>query len=124
MNESKVTLADLDFNAACEQAHEFEVVSPKTGKPMGVFISVLGDGAQKVQDFTAKEQNKRRSSAGRTVEEDTDSLIESAVTRTVGWRDIVEPFSLENARKLYRSNPMVRNQVLVASGTAGNFSKA
>lgn len=126
MTDAKATLSlvDLDFNAACEQAHEFEVNSPKTGKPMGVFISVLGDGAAVVREFSIREANKRRKALdASTFEEDQSIMVEACVMRTAGWRGITESFSLENARKLYVVNPFIRRQVWEESNRVGNFTK-
>jgi hypothetical protein len=129
-----VSLEDLDLTAGSEQAFELELVSPKTEKPMGVFIMVLGDNAPSVQKFLRKHINKaRQEDVNRTkrgrddevrlIEDDVDFAIQSCVVRTVGWRNIKEEFNEENARKLFTKNPLIRRQVLDASNNAANFTK-
>jgi hypothetical protein len=60
-NEQKtISIDDLDLSAASEEGHEFEVTSPRTGKGLGVFITVLGDQSEKVTAFIRKRQNAPR----------------------------------------------------------------
>lgn len=129
-----VSLEDLDLTVGSEQAFELELVSPKTGKPMGVFISVLGDNAPSVQKFLRKHINKARQEDAnrvkrgrdeevRLIEEDVEFAIESCVVRAVGWRNIRDEFTPDNVRKLFTKNPLIRRQVLEASNNAANFTK-
>jgi hypothetical protein len=135
-NEQKtISIDDLDLAAASEEGHEFEVTSPKTGKGLGVFITVLGDQSEKVTAFIRKRQNaKRREFAiaarkGRpsddfdTVEDDESFVVEACIVRVVGWRGLNDPFTEENARRLLTKNAAIRKQVLEESGNLANFTK-
>jgi hypothetical protein len=128
---NEVSLNDLDAVASCDTPFEFQVVSPKTGKPMDVFISVIGDQSDRVKQHARQATNKARlAEATRkiedrviTIEEDEQFSVETCVLRTVGWRGIKEPFTAENARTLYTKNVMIRAQVLRHSSNIANFIK-
>lgn len=134
-DQKTISIADLDLSASSDQGHEFEVSSPKTGKGLGVFITVLGDQSEKVVSFVRKRQNaKRREFAlaarrGRpsddvdSVEDDEAFVVEACIARTIGWRGLAEPFSEDNARRLFARNREIRRQVLEESGNLANFTQ-
>ena len=57
------------------------------------------------------------------VEDDLLFGFELAAKRIVGWKGIEEPFTPENALTLVRTNPVIREQIMTASGTVSNFFK-
>lgn len=133
-----VDIGELDLVSASDVAFEFEVVSPKDERGLGVFISVVGENADRVQRVLRGEFNRRRKlevqmqkrnkQEATPIEEDEQLAIESCVARTVGWRGLTKggaefPFTAENARKLYTSNSAIRAQVAAASNNVANFSK-
>ncbi|KVT92709.1 hypothetical protein WK60_14055 [Burkholderia ubonensis] len=130
-----ISIADLDLSSASDTGHEFEVISPKTRKGLGVFITVLGDHSEKVTTFIRKHQNaKRREFAlsarkGRpsddvdTVEDDEAFVVEACIVRVTGWRGLAEEFSEANARLLFTTNREIRRQVLEESANLANFTK-
>lgn len=127
------SLSDLDLTSASENAFEFEYLRTD-GSDTGVFITVLGSQAPKVQDWVRKSLNRRRSQEAmaakrgkeieRTVEDDEQFGIDAAAIRIVGWRGIAEPYSHESALILMSNNLEIREQVFEASNNLGNFSKA
>lgn len=127
-----VSLAALDLNSACEATYEFEYMN-SSGNGTGVFISVIGSQAPKVQGWIKKQLNARRAQeamqakrgkeVARTVEDDDDFGNEAAVVRMTGWRGITEEFSPALALQLVASNTELRDQVFKASNDLGNFTK-
>ena len=128
-----LSLDDLNLVAASENSYEFEYLR-SDGKSTGVFISVLGSQAPKVQEWIRKNLNRRRAQEAlaakrgkeieRTVEDDEEFSIEAAAIRICGWKGINEPFTLEAARILCTNNPEVRDQVFEASNNLGNFTRS
>jgi len=129
-----LSFEDLDLVSASENAYEFEYLRADGGDT-GVFITVLGSQAPKVQDWVRKTLNKRKAQDAlaakrgkeieRTIEDDEQFGIDAAAIRIVGWRGInnVE-YSPENATKLMECNSEIREQVFEASNNLGNFTKA
>jgi hypothetical protein len=128
-----LSFEDLDLVSASENAYEFEYLR-SDGGDTGVFITVLGSQAPKVQDWVRKTLNRRKSQdqlaakrgkeVERTIEDDEQFGIDAAAIRVVGWRGITEPYSAENATRLMERNSEIREQVFEASNNLGNFTKA
>lgn len=128
-----LSFEDLDLVIASENAYEFEYLR-SDGGDTGVFITVLGSQAPKVQDWVRKTLNRRKSQdqlaakrgkeVERTIEDDEQFGIDAAAIRVVGWRGITEPYSAENATRLMERNSEIREQVFEASNNLGNFTKA
>jgi|694.fasta_scaffold53224_5 hypothetical protein len=125
---------DLDLVSASENAYEFEYLRAD-GADTGIFITVLGKDAPKVQDWVRKALNKRSTQdkmaakrgkeIERTIEDDEQFGIDAAAIRVVGWRGITNfEYSPENATKLMERNSEIREQVFEASNNLGNFTKA
>ena len=127
-----LSLDDLNLVAASENSFEFEYLRPDGGET-GVFISVLGSQAPKVQEWVRKNLNRRRAQEAlaakrgkeieRTVEDDEEFGVNAAAIRICGWRGISEPFTPEAARILCANNSEVRDQVFEASNNLGNFTR-
>jgi hypothetical protein len=130
-NEVLFSLEELNLVSASENSYEFEYLR-NDGRPTGVFISVLGSQAPKVQEWIRKTLNRRRTQEAiaakrgkeveRLVEDDEDFGIGAAAIRIVGWRNIKEPYSPEAALKLCRNNSEIRDQVFEASNNLANFT--
>ena len=92
-----LSFEDLDLVSASENAYEFEYLR-SDGGDTGVFITVLGSQAPKVQDWVRKTLNRRKSQdqlaskrgkeVERTIEDDEQFGIDAAAIRVVGWRGI------------------------------------
>lgn len=130
--DSVFSLDDLNLVQASENSYEFEYLRGD-GRPTGVFISVLGSQAPKVQEWIRKTLNRRRAQEAiaakrgkeveRLVEDDEDFGIGAAAIRIVGWRGIKEPYSADAAMKLCRNNSEVRDQIFEASNNLANFTR-
>jgi hypothetical protein len=128
-----LSLNDLNIAKKCEGTYEFEYVKPSTGKGTGVFITVIGSQAPKVQNWIRKTLNDRRSREAmlvkrgkeitRTVEDDEEFSNEAAAIRVVGWRGITEEYDHDLAVQLVSTNPEIRDQVFEASNDLSHFTK-
>jgi hypothetical protein len=127
-----ISLDDLNLVAASENSFEFEYFRPD-GRPTGVYISVLGSQAPKVQEWIRKTLNRRRTQEAiaakrgkeveRLIEDDEQFGIEAAAIRVCGWRGIAEAYSPEAALILCTNNSEIREQIFEASNNLGNFTK-
>jgi hypothetical protein len=128
-----VSLAALDLTTLCEaNQYEFEYLDT-AGRATGVFITVLGSQAPKVQNWIRQRLNQRRAQEAmaakrgkelqRTVEDDDDFSNEAAAIRIVGWRGITEEYSPALALRLVASNSEIRDQVFRASNDLSHFTK-
>lgn len=135
--KTSFSLDDLDAKKASAQAFEFEYIT-SSGDNSGVFLSVLGGQSEIVTTEVARLINdRRRKQASRevqqkigvgskviefeTVESDIEFGQRLAAVRLVGWRGITEPWSVENALKLCRSNREIASQVTQQSDATANF---
>lgn len=128
-------LAVKNFTDAAEAGYEFELVLP-TGENAGAFITVRGDESKivkayarrKYQEYQMREQMAKRKgkSADLTLEEAEELAVEAAVTRIISWKGIGEagkeiPFSEDNATRILKDHPWIRNQVMEESAQILNF---
>lgn len=129
-----ISIDDLDLTKQCDERFEFEVTDDATGKGTGIFLSVVGAHAAIVQACTRKELNARRladamrersgkGATPRPVEADMDFGTEMVAVRIVGWRGLSDPCTHDNAVKLCRVNPLIKEQVLKVSEDLANFLK-
>jgi len=129
-----LSFEDLDLVTLSENAYEFEYLRTDDGDT-GIFITVLGKEAPKVQNWVRKALNrrstqdklaaKRNKEVERTVEDNEQFGVDAAAIRVVAWRGITGyEYSPENATKLMERNSEIRDQVFEASNNLGNYSKA
>lgn len=135
LNLTKTNLAEK-----AEAGYEFEVLMPGTNEPLGAFIKVRGKESKAVVAYARRKFNEmqmREKEARRkgkeyemTLDEIEDNTIENAVTRIISWRGIEEgegkavaevPFTKENAERILREYPWIREQVLEQSSDLLNF---
>jgi hypothetical protein len=129
-----ISLDDLDITKPSEIGFEFEYISEANNKPTGVFITVLGGNSHKVQEWTRKELNRRRTREAMNakrgkdnvvlIEDDEEFGIQSAVVRVVSWRGITQDCTPENVRRLCEINPEVLGQIIKNSNELSNFIKS
>jgi hypothetical protein len=128
---SGIDILSLDQVSAADTPFEFEV-KDAAGQPMGLFLSILGNDADRVQKFTRRKVNEdRRNQLLRMkkgkldeftpIESDIEYSIEACLVRTVGWRGAKQSFSADLARTLFERNRFIRDQVLEESANAANF---
>lgn len=135
--QAGIEIDGLNLVEASSHTFDLEIKHPDE-RPMGPVIQIIGGEAEDVQKFVRRELNARiqkRALAERRnktesvpVEEEIEFAIESALKRTVGWRGFLSggqpwPFTPENARRLYKMNPHIRQQVIDASNDVSNFLK-
>jgi len=129
-----ISFEALDISKPCEQGYEFEYISDATGKPTGVFITVLGSHAEKVKAWVRRELNRMRQREAlmtkkgkdeiRQIEDDEQFAIESAAIRIIGWRGIDKDYTPQLAITLCEINPEIRQQVIAKSDELANFIKS
>lgn len=129
-------MADLsefdDLASAQEEGIEVKVTHPKTGEEMGITIRVAGPESDRqkkarnrlVNDRLIKNRNRRVTAA----ELEQDALKVSAAS-ILGWDNIEikgQPleFNLENAEKLLKNYPFIREQVDSAVNDRALFMKS
>ena len=126
-----------NYSEIAEAGFEFELLTPGTREPTSAFITVRGDNSKTVKAYARKKYNefrmkeqmaKRRGKETdeMTIEEAEDLSIEAAITRVITWRGISEggvtvEFTKENAERIFKEHPWIREQVMEVAGEALNF---
>lgn len=129
-------LSKNNFSEIAEAGYEFQLRLP-TEELTDAFITVRGDHSKTVKAFNRKKftemQQKQRSNKRRgrddddfTIEEGEDLAVESAIVRIISWRNISEggkeiAFNKENADRILREHPWIRDQVMKEAGEVLNF---
>ena len=129
-------LTITNIAAFAEAGYEFELLHPATGEGTGGFLVVRGEKSKIVQNHARKvvtEMQKREKVAkGKnkevelTIEELEDMAVDRAVVRIISWRGIQEdgqdiPFTRENAEKILKDHPWIREAVMEESENLLNF---
>ena len=133
MEKKQVSLADLNIKTKCADGFTFPFLDDE-GKNTGVEFTVLGAHAPSVQKWVNAELNARRKQDAmqakrgkdvdvRDIEDDIEFGVEYMAIRIIGWSGITEPYSPENALRLCETNPLVVEQVKIASETLANFTR-
>lgn len=126
------SIADYDLSKRSEKGFEFEVVD-ENGNPDGTRITVLGDNAPSVEAFIYKKINERRAQEDlrerqgkkaklRTVEDEIQYSTALVASRVIAW-NLEDECTHENVALLCTFNPLLKEQILKASGDIGNFPK-
>lgn len=138
--------AALDTAAASEKPYEFELVHPKSKKPLGVFISVVGPESAAFKNKVRKQINRDRIKAFQasrngkggepsTIEEDEAEGVTLISELVKGWRTVKDgksesviywseeklAFSPEALTRWLTHFPWVREQINEAASDLGNF---
>jgi hypothetical protein len=126
-----------DFGKIAESGYEFEVTVPGTGEGTGAFITVRGEqsptvkafGRKKFQELQMKQQQAKRRGKeyDLDLEEAEDMAVDAAVVRVISWKGFGEegkelPFTKENAERIFKQHPWLREQVMEHSGDLVNFT--
>lgn len=130
-------LKNHNYTEIAEAGYEFELKLPGTGEGTGAFITVRGDqsrtvkafGRKKYSEFKLREQQAKRRGKDvedMTLEEAEELSVESAVVRIIGWKNITEagkevPFTKENAERILKEYPFIKDQILEEAGNLLNF---
>lgn len=131
---------DLIKNNLSEKAecgYEFELLIPEVQEKTGAFITVRGVQSAKVKQYSRKKfnemQHKEHMAKKRgkdldpmTLDEAEDMAVESALIRIISWKGFEEDgkevkFTEENARRILKDHPWIREQILAESDMLSNF---
>lgn len=134
MVEKKLTIADLNLNKKCENGYEFEYLMPD-GSKSGIFVTVLGAHAPKIQQWINKQFNMRRQQeamqakrnqgdAPRLVEEDIEFGVELMAIRITGWRGLDDAYSPATALTWCETDATLVEQVKMHSDNLANFTRS
>ena len=139
MTEEKMfDLAEMDTVEGSNKGFDVELFHPKTKEDLGIIIHILGRDSDKFLEVSRAQQKRRLNkmskfggarSPGRVVtpEEVEKDSIELLAECTTGWSDTLMvdgaklPFSVENAKAVYRRFPWIREQVDEAMDDRANF---
>lgn len=129
-------LSKNNFAETAEAGYEFQLRLP-TGDLTDAYITVRGDNSKTVKAFNRRkftEMRQKQQIAKRrgrdeeefTIEEGEDLAVESAIVRIITWKNIAEkgveiPFTKENADRILREHPWIREQVMEESSLITNF---
>mgnify|MGYP000910427944 CR=1 FL=1 len=129
-------LSITNIAAQSESGYEFELLHPATGEGTGGFLVIRGEKSKIVQNHARKivtEMQKREKVAkGKnkevelTIEDYEDMAVDRAFVRIISWRGIQEngqdvPFNRENAERILKDHPWIREAVMEESDNLLNF---
>lgn len=134
MTDAVPDLADFDTVAFCNDGADLEVVNPYTGKAVGITIRLLGPDSDLVQRLRRERQEQTYAAVRRPGGKPMDpEAVEKAnlefLSRiTLGWSGFAENgtpvvFSQDEAYRIYRRYPFIREQVERFIGDRAHFRK-
>lgn len=129
------SIDDFDAVTLGETPHEFEWII--SGRRTGIFVSVYGSQATRVQDaLNAINNDQRKASAAaaaaaeaagetyvRDIGEAVDATRQAAAVRVAGWRGLKERCTPETALRMCRRNEDFAAACVQKSNDFGNFIK-
>ena len=131
-----LNLSVLNVSEVSESGIDIELVHPATGEGLDAWVRVRGKDSRTVQNHARKVVNdmQKREKLAKGKNKDADMSIEElemlaverAVIRIISWRGIEEdgqpvPFTVENATRILKDNPWIREQVLENSDDLTGF---
>ena len=131
-----LNLSVLNVSEVSESGIDVELVHPATGEGLDAWVRVRGKDSRTVQNHARKVVNdmQKREKIAKGKNKDADLSIEElemlaverAVVRIISWRGIEEdgqpvPFTVENATRILKDNPWIREQVLENSDDLTGF---
>ena len=131
-----LNLSVLNVSEVSESGIEIELVHPATGEGLDAWVRVRGKDSRTVQNHARKVVNDmqkrekiakgKNKDADMSIEEMEMLAVERAVVRIISWRGIEEdgqpvPFTVENATRVLKDNPWIREQVLENSDDLTGF---
>ena len=131
-----LNLSVLNVSEVSESGIDIELVHPATGEGLDAWVRVRGKDSRTVQNHARKVVNdmQKREKIAKGKNKDADMSIEElemlaverAVIRIISWRGIEEdgqpvPFTVENANRILKDNPWIREQVLENSDDLTGF---
>ena len=131
-----LNLSVLNVSEVSESGIDIELVHPATGEGLDAWVRVRGKDSRTVQNHARKVVNdmQKREKIAKGKNKDADMSIEElemlaverAVIRIISWRGIEEdgqpvPFTVENATRILKNDPWIREQVLENSDDLTGF---
>ena len=125
-----------NLSETSEVGFEHELQYPGTNERTGAFVKVRGAESKIARAYARKKYTEYRQKEvmakrkGRdeemSLEDAEDMAVETAVTRIISWKGIVEDgvevvFSKENAERVLRENSWLRSQIMEESEQLLNF---
>ena len=121
-------LKNLDVVSLANTGTTVDIVHPVTGDPLGIKVTVAGMDSDLYRKAQRKILNKRLNDKKfkTRAEELENESIDLLAHCTMSWEGVEEdgvvvPFTVDNAKKVYRTYPWMKEQVDVAIGDRGNF---
>lgn len=123
-------LVTLDTGPLSEAGVEFEVRHPKTGDPLGCYITVLGEDAVAYREarlrIVSAMESARVAAGGELTAAQVDSFdAQFAAIRIKGWREFefegACPYNPDNALRVCKRLSWLREQVRQKSNDRGLF---
>mgnify|MGYP000440936567 CR=1 FL=1 len=119
---------------------EFELVVPEVSEATGIMMKVRGEKSAEVQAFAKRMYNQiqfKEAAAKRkgkpvepmSLDEAEDYAVEAAMVRLIGWTNMKEdgvevPYNKENAERILREHPWIRDCIIEEAQNLGNFYKS
>jgi hypothetical protein len=128
--EAKILdLSNLDVVASASKGAVLEVLHPTLYTKLGIKITLVGADSDRFKNYRRDIQNKRlqeTSAMALNLDELEDQNLTLLATCTIGWDtmpvDGVDlPFTIDNAKKVYKRFPWLKEQVDNFIGTRANF---
>lgn len=126
-------LAKTNIAEAAEAGAEFELLLPKSNASTGAFVKIRGEESEIVRKHGRKVFNESQARAAMlrkrgkedqpmTLEEAEEQLTDAAIVRVISWRGLTEngkevEFNVENAKRIFKQHPWIRDQILEESKT-------
>lgn len=129
-------LVKTNIAAEAESGYEFELLHPATGEGTEGFLKIRGEKSKVVQNHARKVvtemQKREKMAAGKnktvelSIEDLEDMAVERAFVRIISWRGIQEdgvdlPFNKENAERILKDHPWIRESIMEESENLLNF---
>lgn len=130
-------LGKTNIAKSSSEGFEFEVIIPEVFESTGTYLTVRGSQAPEVRNFLKQKYNQEQAKALRNknkkeevpdLEEAEQFMIDNALVRLIGWRNMLEndvelPFNKENATRILTEHSWIRQLILDESDNLGNFVK-
>lgn len=137
MQDQELDLSTLDTSRGAEEGFELQLVNPKTGDPLPIWITVSGVDSEAYQAAIRDRQRRQFKAMAQsrkftlTPEEIEANALDLLVVATRGWRGAKGKTILlagedlapgtENFRKVYKQFAWIREQVDAAISDRANF---
>lgn len=129
-----IDLEQFDTRTLANDGFWVVIVNPRDDKPTDIKICILGQDSDKYREITKRQtatnlqitMKQTRHKEEKLVENVDEGLIELLAATTIAWEGMTyqnQPleFNFRNAKWLYTSYPIIRDQVTEAQRDRANF---